>query len=118
MLSHRAVSPTIAVAEKDGDLLFCFFLRRIRVAPAQIEFVHYLENGTMVTRGGGIASDRHILKNDIRTLTVTIREGTTSRRLILLSVLHASAAALELETLRDRAKNSESPATEKRNVEL
>lgn len=115
---YLLLSPTIAVAEKDGDLFFCFFLRRIRVSPAQIEFVHYLENGTMATRGGGIAGNWHILKNDIRTLTVTIREGTTSRRLILLSVLHTSAAALELETLRDRAKAKESAATEKRNVEL
>ena len=117
MLSHRAVSfviPDHCRCEKDGDLLFCFFLRRIRVSPAQIEFVHYLENGTMATRGGGIAGNWHILKNDIRTLTVTIREGTTSRRLILLSVLHASAAALELETLRDRAKAKESAATEKK----
>lgn len=115
---YLLLSPTIAVAEKDGELLFYFFLRRIRVAPAQIEFVHYPENGTMATRGGGIVSNWHILKNDIRTLTVTIRQGTTSKRLILLFVLHASAVALELETLRDRAKNSENATTTKENVDL
>ena len=43
--------PKTAILQKDGDFIFCFFLRQKTIPVDSIQYVHYPEIGTFANRG-------------------------------------------------------------------
>ena len=91
--------PKTAILQKDGDFIFCFFLRQKTIPVDSIQFVHYPEIGTFANRGNDIFSSLHILKHDIRTLTITYTENGAARQFHLVCIRDASAAAAAIDSI-------------------
>ena len=64
-----------------------------------IQYVHYPEIGTFANRGDDIFSSLHILKHDIRTLTITYTENGAARQFHLVCIRDASAAAAAIDSI-------------------
>lgn len=91
--------PKTAILQKDGDFIFCFFLRQKTIPVDSIQYVHYPEIGTFANRGDDIFSSLHILKHDIRTLTITYTENGAARQFHLACIRNASAVAAAIDSI-------------------
>lgn len=91
--------PKTAILQKGGDFIFCFLLRQKSIPVDSIQFVHYPEIGSFANRGNDIFSSLHILKHDIRTLTITYTENGATRQFHLVCIRDASAAAAAIDSI-------------------
>ena len=77
--------PKTAILQKGGDFIFCFFLRQKSIPVDSIR--------------DDIFSSLHILKHDIRTLTITYTENGAARQFHLVCIRDASAAAAAIDSI-------------------
>ena len=96
---YNVLSPTEAIV-RDGDkLIFCFLFGVKEYSLSEFEYVSYHELGAWWQRKGNLF-DYAVLKNDVRTLTVTVRRDGTLRYFRILGIEQASAVATSLNALK------------------
>ena len=96
--------PQEALVKDGDDLIVLYAFRRKRIAFNKIEYVSYNELGEFGTREGGLFTTMYVLNNDIRRLIITIKESGTLKHLYLWGILHASAVAVAINAMVDKAK--------------
>ena len=101
---YLSLLPKNAIILSDGVLTmrFAFTLKRISVK--NLQYNSYNEIGTFAARKG-FWSDLYILRNDIRTLTVTFLEGGINKHCRILLVRECRATSLRLKELAEKHKD-------------
>ena len=98
--------PKSAILRDGNSLLICYAFSKKRIELASIEYVSYNELGEFHTRRGSLFSDWHVLKNDIRRLTITTKEGGVLKHYTVFPVLFASAVATSINAMTEKEKKN------------
>ncbi len=100
---YLVLLPKCAIVKEDDKLILCHVFHKKRIPLSRIEYVSYHELGTWQSRGGELV-DVHILKNDIRTLTITVKEERKLRHFYVWLVLNASGTKVSIDGLVEKEK--------------
>lgn len=95
---YYALMPKTALLQRDGDFIFCFFLRKKVIPVDSIQYVHYSERNTF-NSADDILSSLYVLKHDIRKLTITYTENGTTKKFSLVGIRDASAVAAAIDLI-------------------
>ena len=90
---------------KDGDgLVICYAFRQKRIPIGAVEYASCNELGEYRSRRGGAFTLLYIFKNDIRRLTVTVKENGELKHFTVFPVLFASAVSASINAMADKAR--------------
>ena len=97
---YVVLSPKEAIV-RDGDkLIFCFLFGVKEYSLSEFEYVSYHELGRWRDRDGFLA-DYAILKNDVRTLTITVKKNGILQHFKMYAIEQATAVAATLSALKE-----------------
>ena len=98
--------PKAAILRDGNTLLICYAFSKKQIELASIEYVSYNEVGEFHTRRGSLFGDLHVLKNDIRRLTVTVKQDGVLKHYTVFPVLFASAVATSINAMTEKEKKN------------
>ncbi|MGN1053058.1 MAG: hypothetical protein ACI4SH_06710 [Candidatus Scatosoma sp.] len=103
-LYEVAFLPKTAIAKEDKCLIIYYAFRQKRIDASTIEYVNYNEIGEVRSREGGLFRTLYIFKNDIRRLTVTVKESDTLKHFCVWPVLNAKAVSTTINGIAEQIK--------------
>lgn len=96
--------PKTAVMFDGNNFIFRFAFHSKVINPSSIEYLSYNEIGELHTRHS-LWISLHILQNDVRNITVTIKNEEILSHFLVWPILNASAVKTEMEAIKEKINN-------------
>lgn len=96
--------PKTAIGREKNDLVFPYAFHQKRIDLSAIEYVSYNELGEFHRSEGGLFTVLYLFKNDVRQLTITVKEEDTLKHFRVGNVLDASAVATAINGMVEQAE--------------
>lgn len=96
LAGYMLLSPTVAIVREGDSLIFYFIFRQRKVKLSDVEYVSYHEVGFFAS-GNGSFFRLYRIHNDIRRITVTVKEETGLRHFTFFSINNASAVKASID---------------------
>ena len=100
---YFVVLPKNAITKTGENITIHYAFQQKNIKISDIEYISYNELGTFSTRRTFWCS-LYILNNDIRNLTITVKEIGRLKHYFIISVLNTSAVAIVINQLLEKEK--------------
>lgn len=102
VFGYFALLPKDAIAHGDDVITLNLLFRSKQISVKDLKYVSYHELGNWRARSDrNLLANLYILRNDIRTLTVTFTENGVQRHCYVVAVKDCSAVAISINALLD-----------------